>query len=385
MSMRARLLVWPVVLLAVASIGSAQTHPAAARFAVEISAQGASRLARVTLYGGTASWTSSTALFRPDRNAPLEAGQPRIFRVDCRAEGELVRFTANFIFFDIYVRSMDPAEFLTAPGQRVFEYSATLGESVTLSEMREFALRPLTLKLVEASRGRRFPRATSKAPSVLAEVIGEDRGAFIVALRNLSGKGVVGYSLSSGNPVRADGGAPVGLILIPPGATYQGFINAHANGVRLEAVVFDDGSCEGNPRVAAEVATFRIGAEVQQRRFDDLVQAALADARLDDNARIARIRAETGELPETPDAELIEIVHKRVSWLRSREVPGMHDILTRALTGQKQMGFVWLAIFEKHRADYVTLAHFWSLWRHPKTARGLQGSGTLRRRDTPRK
>jgi hypothetical protein len=144
------------------------------------------------------------------------------------------------------------------PCEHLGEYSGRMGDSVTLSGMRQFGLEPVTLKIVSPEPDSSVPRpkAVSKVPSIQIDIVGEDRNSYTVAMHNLSAMAVTEVAF----PGRTSGGEKEDLIA--PGATYRHRIPVPdgwmvSNGVFvedppppfivLEAAFFKDGSYEGDP------------------------------------------------------------------------------------------------------------------------------------------
>ncbi len=91
----------------------------------------------------------------------------------------------------------------------------------------------------------------------------------------------------------------------------------------LESVLFADGTYEGDAQSAAEMAARVFGAQVQLARIERLAEPILANDGLDDEAKIAHIRAAIQQLSDRPDSEQIAQFHAQFA-----KVPA--DLLTHA-------------------------------------------------------
>jgi hypothetical protein len=291
--------------------------------------------------------------------------QPTCLKLDYKVEGETVLITAS-LYFDEFDRQTTPVSLYPLPQTKVGVYSAKLHESVTLSGMAQFGLEPLTLKIVPAQTFTR-PQTTSKAPSLRIEITGEDRMFYQVSVRNLSTQAVTAVFVDM---PRKDGAG--GLLndigtgdLIAPGAT-----NSFPFGVPkpepmplmvLETAFFKDGSYEGDVPTAMHIFAQRTGTEIQRERINRLVEATLADTALDDQAKIARIRSESAQLTEDPDAPMIARVTSQFPG-----IPNVETFLKIGLNNEKQSIGFGLKGFEQNKSPGLTLAKWWSIWRKPQ-------------------
>ena len=209
-------------------------------------------------------------------------------------------------------------------------HSARLDQSIEFRELTKIGYQPFTVKIVTAKPPVAVrPTLLSKVPSIQIDLVDEDRMSYTLALRNVSSRGVVSYALGSGTGHRfRESIRSTDRPLIAPGAVYQerffpapsGRMTPHglvedpnSNAFVFAAALFSDGSHEGDPDLAAELAGRQLGYLTQRRRLEPIVHRVLEDSALDDTARIARIRSALVKLSYTPDAALIRKMKLRFS------------------------------------------------------------------------
>jgi hypothetical protein len=295
--------------------------------------------------------------------------QPTALKLEYKVEGEVVLITAS-LFFDDFDRQNTPVSLDNLPSQKVRTYSVALNQSVSLSEIEQFGLEPLTLKIVPAQpTASVHPQTMTKAPSVEIEITGEDRVFYKVVLHNLSTKGVAAVRVDVPEKDGAEGQivGPGSHDLIAPGGTYQLLFSIPHSGkmfngtfvetsppplLVLEAAYFTDGRYEGDTQAAAEIAAQRIGSEIQRQKVDHLIAAILADAQSDDDAKTARIRSEVAELNEEPDSQMVENVRSQFPSLTDHAVQQVRFSLKIGLNNEKQSVTFRLKEFEQTKATF---------------------------------
>jgi hypothetical protein len=372
-----------------AGTGSAQTPLQDAKFAVEIPGpKGFPPSYHPVGSNGGSSLFYDESLHRVAGGDPSRR-QPTALKLEYKVDGDLVLITAS-VFFGDFDRQTTPVSLYNLPQQRLGTYSAGLNQSVTLSEMEQFGLEPLTLKIAAAQPPASFhPRTMSKAPSIQMEIVGEDRTFYKVALHNLSTRAVTAVRVDMPEENGAQGGQTTGdgsQDLMAPGATYQfqfgiphsgrmsngGFVEGPPPPLLvLETALFKDGGYEGDMQAAAEIAAQRIGSEIQRQRIDHLVAAILADAQSDDDAKVARIRSEVAQLTEDPDPPMVESVQAQFPGLSGQVAQRLKTWLGIGLNTEKQKVTFGLKEFERSKAGPrrgFTLARWWSTWRDAKDA-----------------
>jgi hypothetical protein len=292
-----------------AGVGTAQTSNLVSKFAVEIPGYNGPPSYVTLATRGVSSLFYDGSLLHLSNPHP-GSRQPSAMRLEYTMEGDRVAIAAS-VFYGDFDRRTTPVSLEKLPRETVGMYSGKLNDSVTLTDMEKFGLQPLTLRIVTAQPDALSPPpiARSDAPSLQMEIVGQDRTFCTVAIRNLSIRAVVALSIGTSENrghSSSQKAAGLGKELIAPGATYQFRQGLSSSGtmingtfvanpvpapLTLQAVLFQDGSYEGDVEIAAEMAAHPIGASVQAQRIERLVDAILADKESDDDSKIKRVRA----------------------------------------------------------------------------------------------
>jgi hypothetical protein len=204
--------------------------------------------------------------------------------------------------------------------------------------MAQVGLEPLTLRIVTAQPEVSYhPSMRSDVPSIQFDYAPVDREGGRLTLRNLSNKAVDAFKIGRfqevGSPEQSSleeyksNGWPT---VIAPGASHQMHIDTEHSGKRvngtfieypqpqymvLQSVVFADGSYDGDPQSAAELAARVFGAQVQLQRIERLAEPILADDSIDDEAKIEHIRTAIQQLTTQAGPETIAQFHTQYASL----------------------------------------------------------------------
>lgn len=212
-------------------------------------------------------------------------------------------------------------------GKELFEKHAPVGsylmregERRTLYDMTAFGLAPYEVAVVRVEpKAGTLPAVKSNVPSIevkRVEPVDATFPMFKLSLRNASRKNVSALFIEmfvdgrrriSAMPHNADG-AP----LIPAGEVYeyrrQMNQNAEVSGgayvpevpanqsLLIQAVVFDDGSYEGDEMMAARFRSFALGRRTQLQRLIARFQEALDSSEPDTKALLNTLREQVGAL-----------------------------------------------------------------------------------------
>jgi hypothetical protein len=122
------------------------------------------------------------------------------------------------------------------------------------------------------------------------------------------------------------------------GKTVNGkFIEDPTPSIVLEAVLFADGSYEGNARFAAEMAARQFGSTLQHRRIESLAEPILAEDNLNDGAKIERIRAAIKQLSVDLDPTTISEFRSQYSVLPNDALAGAEGDISSAMKSEKYL------------------------------------------------
>lgn len=192
-------------------------------------------------------------------------------------------------------------------------------ETVTVNETEQFGIEPIGFRVLRNNLWSVGPpEITNKAQALNITAVSEQRPAYTVTTRNVSHKcinSIHWYSLEDG---RKGGGSGLsGLCLIPAGGFFdfrQQFAldyrpageNAQAKlpGKReivIEAVVFDDGTFEGEADTAAGMAALMTGSKIQRTKVLQLLRGASETPVDDTTLALTKLKREVTSLSEEVD------------------------------------------------------------------------------------
>ena len=312
-------------------------------------------------------------------NADPAIRQPSALVLEYKAEGDQVLITPVVYYGEIDAKAASiPLD--TLEKQRLETYSGKLNDTITLSALAQVGLEPMTLKIVSAQSEHPYqPLTRSNAPSLDMEYAPLDRTSGTVTIHNRSSKAVVALrfgspsdckdrgdshdSDSAGCPTDesssddcndgwSEGVANGGLKdLIAPGASYQGPVSPgqswkKVNGemveqplpayLTLEAVLFADGSYEGDVKAAAEMAANQDGKSAQRERILSVIKTNLADTQSDDVTKAGLIRAAVKQLTEEPDAQMIANFRSQFPSLSDSDFADAKNFLSIGMKNEKE-------------------------------------------------
>ena len=240
-----------------------------------------------------------------------------------------------FIVATVLSRSFDekdnPTTFDRLPEKKLGIYSLALHESVTMHELKQFGIQPVTLKIVTSQpEASARPGTVTDVPSIKVEIAGEDREFYDVALHNTSLRGVTAVivSMPEGQSAvnRQDGDGS--SVVIAPGAVYHLRFNVPHSGrmtpggflpdappalMVVKAALFEDGSSEGDLSWAADMQAGLLAQQIQKARIQQIVDRILASTDADNTAKLARLKTEVTQLSEKPDEETRKQVLTRLT------------------------------------------------------------------------
>lgn len=197
------------------------------------------------------------------------------------------------------------------------------GEVVRPSELAQFGIEPFALRAVSA-RAVVFepgegPRITNNTKSLKVVRLEKTLDNYVLSLQNTSGKNVMAYSLSFG-----DGGLDVvGMSygeahpsMMAGAALREEYLSdqksIESSGITIGAVVFEDGSFEGDPKIAAKFLSEGEGVRRQAPQVLKLVKEALAVDDAEIPPAFERLEARLWAMPEAMDKQsAIELLRSK--------------------------------------------------------------------------
>ncbi|MDR3744967.1 MAG: hypothetical protein P4K80_02410 [Acidobacteriaceae bacterium] len=290
--------------------------------------------------------------------------QPSLLQLECKAEGDQVSITATVYYGEVDPKT-GPTDWGKLEKQPLDSYSGKLNDSITLSAMARVGLEPMTLKIVSAQSEHPYqPLTRSNAPSLDMEYAPFDRSSGTLTIHNHSSKAVVALEFSSSNDSKnlgclddcndgwSEGAESRGRgEVIAPGASYQHRVSNNpswkdVNGKRVElplptyltltAVVFSDGSYEGNLQTSAQMAATNNGSMVQRQRILSLIHSILAETQSDDLTTAERIRTEVKQLSTDPDVQMIAELRSQFPTLSDEDLAQLKNNLSMGMKQEKE-------------------------------------------------
>ena len=287
--------------------------------------------------------------------------QPTVLELMVKVEGDEVSITPWVYYgaFDPKGTSRPIPSVEKQDSETLDTYSGRLNDSITLSALERVGLEPMTLEIVSAQLDSPYhPLMRSKAPSLDMEYAPEDRTSGTVTIHNRSSKAVA--ALQFGTTDVCDGGWTESTEsggqneTIAAGASYRTVVANNPcwekvdgkmveqlpTSMTLQAVVFADGSYEGDMHTSAEMAARQNGSVAQRQRILGLIAPILADTQSDDMVKAGLIHTAVQQLTVDPDAQMLVDFHTQFPSLSDS---GYSDAKKGLSVGMKN---------EKERFDY---------------------------------
>jgi hypothetical protein len=184
------------------------------------------------------------------------------------------------------------------------------GETITVEETKRVGVEPFQVRISRAAPWSVGPpEIVNKTQALTVEGTTEQRPAYIVRLHNVSAKTITAIKWYGAVDNREQGGAGQrGARLIPPGKLFQAY-QRFASGdessagqsnselparrqIVIAAVLFEDGSFEGEPDTAAGMAAQWTGESLQLARLMQLLRNVLVNGDGDQTTRLTKLKAD---------------------------------------------------------------------------------------------
>ncbi|HJQ71184.1 MAG TPA: hypothetical protein VKA70_19565 [Blastocatellia bacterium] len=210
------------------------------------------------------------------------------------------------------------------------------GQSARPAELARFGIEPFEIRVVNARpvviQPGEWPKITNSTKSLEVAKVEKSLDSYYFLIKNKSSKNVVAYTLSTTNGTFSSSGP--GLIAAGAMSTY-GPINSEyidRGGMAIPVVIFDDGSFEGDIKVAARFLVNAEGVRKQAPHILRLVEQTLQvnDAELE--KAFEKLEAELQAIPEAMDKQ------SAVALLKST-YPSFDDVTISTLYEHLKGGF----------------------------------------------
>ncbi len=199
-----------------------------------------------------------------------------------------------------------------------------IDETTTITEAEAFGIVPFQVKVFRAqpwSVGP--PQVTNKTQALTVLSLTENRPVYTLVVRNLSHKAIDAvhwYGLENGK--KAGGSGMSGAALIPAGRPFEvrqrfGFAEEKLQSeapempsttreIVIAAILFSDGTFEGEPDEAAEMAAEISGERIQLTRIHRIARKDFGNTRPGIPARLNTLKNDIKALSEEVDAKLTD-------------------------------------------------------------------------------
>jgi hypothetical protein len=262
------------------------------------------------LFGRIASW-----------QPPIEARVTKAVRIVPSVEGDAVRIVVSLL----------SGEKALEHEQQIASYLIRENEKISADELKQFGIEPFGIKLVRVA-----PNVTPVPPVILkgvmsivvlnAVAVDATLPAYKITLFNQSSRNIVGLAadvvtgdkLELGARPHESEGQPLALagknydLLMPAPIrareTPGGFEPAtlSESQIVISAVVFDDGTYEGDAEGAITITALRAGEKMEIPRLLPALDTALNSQLADVNASLLRLRMELSSVSSDADPNLVQ-------------------------------------------------------------------------------
>jgi hypothetical protein len=326
-----------------------QSTPAPTRLALEVTFYPGRKPAFETVPGPDAKPNGAWfGMFSRIASWRAPAGAPRIeaVRVVSKVEGDAVRVIVS----TLSGRALENE-------QQVATYLIRENEKITADELRDFGIEPFAIKLVRVT-----PNIALVPPVILKGVnsllvvnaVGNDSTlpSYRLTLLNQSSKNVVSVTIDvvagekplitatrrgiDGGHLIAAGTSQDLTVLAPSRA--QGVPDAYSPAsppnqqIQIKAVVFDDGTYEGDAEAAAAVKGFRAGEKMELPRLIRLLEEALNASDGDVNQRLSNLESQVSSLSSDAEPGTIQSLAAEFPQLGAKAVPMIKGTMEIAAT-----------------------------------------------------
>jgi len=318
------IIVLAILVFSVDSAAQTRTpHPPSSDFNIElINVEGPSHLEAVPGAGARSGFiTTRFRRISEWKPAPGSPGEVSAMKVDFRLEGDTVKVEVT-AYLGQLVPNFRPPDLEKMQKVVVATRLIRENETVNINEVEQYGLEPIGFKVLRSkpwSVG--TPEITNKTQALIVTAISEERPMYHVTTRNLSQKCITSirwYGLENGSQFRGGSGLS-GKCIICAGGPFelvqrfelaeQAGQNAQPPGKReivINAILFDDGTFEGDVDAAASMAAHMAGEKIQSARTGKLLQATASASAGDVGEMLAQLKRDVKALDEEIDKTALD-------------------------------------------------------------------------------
>ena len=253
--------------------------------------------------------------WKPSAEVPSAAG---VLKVTFWLEQDVVRVEVLAYLGEIAPNSRPP-DWERLPQLKIASRLVRVDETISIDETQRVGIQPFQVKLLRAAPWSIGPpEVINKTQALNVESTTEERPAYTVTVRNVSTRNISAIMwYGTENDRKGGGGGVQGGLLVRAGKEFQ--IQQHFSNsqekradesnselprkrqIVIAAILFEDGSFEGEPDTAATMAA-GWSAETQQfLRIIPLLQSAATSIDPDQAASLAKLKNDIGALSEEVD------------------------------------------------------------------------------------
>jgi len=234
---------------------------------------------------------------------PMTAGAFTLLLVQAEVEGDGIRVSLSLIYNDLSDHEWWNHKKETIAGS----YLIRAGESIRPAELDQFGVEPFEMKAVDARpvvlKPGEGPRITNSA-ALEVDKLERNFDFYRVWLKNKSGKNVVAYSISTGRgnmQVGSEGYGRSGPVLEAGATSRELYLHdpeIEVKGLEVLLVVFEDGTFEGDPKLATQYLAKAEGVRIQSPSVLRMIEQTLKVDDSDLRAAFDKLEAELWVIPE---------------------------------------------------------------------------------------
>lgn len=216
---------------------------------------------------------------------------------------------------------LGPSDLEELRSAKVASHLVREDETVSISETERYGIEPFMVKVFRAGLWNGAAESVNKTQALTVTSMAQERPVFRVAVRNVSHKHIDGirwYGLENGQ--KGGGSAMSGARLIRAGGVFE--VRQHfglektatsnvipqqepAREIVIAAILFEDGTFEGEPDEAAEMAAGLTGLRIQLLRAIQLFKSISPASTVNEPASLSRLKREVASLGEEIDTQIV--------------------------------------------------------------------------------
>jgi len=281
---------------------------------------------------------SSTLIHRRSLSIsdPQAAGDFTAIDVSAEGDGDTIRVRLSVIYNDLSNQEWwkDKKEKIAG------SYVVREGEPVWPTELAQFGIEPFEMKVISAGpivfKPGEGPRIINNSTALEVARLEKHLDFYLISLKNISSKNVVAYTISTGGGGVITSSEGRGDPVIAAGATTRQTHlygpNVERDGITITNVIFDDGSFEGDPNVAARFLARAEGVRIQAPHVLLKIEQTLAVDSSELPSAFDKLEAELWVIPEAIDKQsALELLKTRFPSLDDKTLSGLYEELKGGL------------------------------------------------------